>query len=327
MIISWRTCQFIGYYLLVKLSIINDFRLNTLDGNEVEKKVFDKLRSALKNEKNTLVLSGWNNKNAKANGSHLEADFIIICEPFHVIVSIEVKKACKEKSKRKSGDQLIKQRSIFKNHIPFHQKDKWVHYEAIYFDMNEQSGDTKWMTLWKNTDLATWWRAMTLDSLVQKGHSDSYEDAAKFFLFQMHLQGERYSDAGLATYGNEKVNELSEPPLLLKYTKVQYELLENRDARKVALTSLFGTGKTILLIAKAKELEKKAEHNEKIIFFVVEKNEGDSLLKKKLSQNNSLINLDSFLERKAPTVKQDRESSKSSEEKYLIQVEGLQGKS
>jgi len=143
--------------------------------------------------------------------------------------------------------------------------------------------------LWRNTDLASWWKDIKQAFNPHQENSKTYEDAAKFFLFQMFLQDDIYNDAQLVKQSEERIDSLSKPHVLLSYTRTQFNLLESDNARKVALTSLFGTGKTILLIERAKKLEeqiqlKKEEANEKIIFIVVEKNKGESLLKRKLSQ-------------------------------------------
>ena len=129
-----------------------------MDGYEVEKNVYSKLKTALRNAKNTLVLSGWNNKNAKDNNSHLEADFIIISEHQRLIISIEVKKTFSKENLEQSKEQIKKQLNLLQNHIPFPEKECWHHAGFTYFDVDEEPDNTIPNTLWKNTDMESWWR-------------------------------------------------------------------------------------------------------------------------------------------------------------------------
>jgi hypothetical protein len=289
----------------------------SLDGYEVEKEVLDKLKSALKEELNTLVLSGWHNKRASDDPSHLESDFTIICEPFHLIATIEVKKKITLKRSKRAGNKLLKLKSLIEEHIPFCLDEKWALVQATYSNEDEQPANTQMLS--KNTDLKEWWDSISRNYLSPKGCSDTYENAATFFLFQMFSQRDPLDDAGLAEHAYERGNSLSNPRLVLEYSTTQKDILENDNANKVALTSLFGTGKTVLLIAKAHKLDEKIQQNEKIIYFVVEKNEGESLLRKRLSQNNFLISIDSFL-------KIVEKSEKKSGKKSSVVVEGLLGK-
>jgi hypothetical protein len=67
-------------------------------------------------------------------------------------------------------------------------------------------------------------------------------------------------------YTEEKIEKMSTPEKLFFWSKTQFALLHDSRKKRMVFTSHFGTGKTVLLKAKAKQLIEK-EENVVFIFF------------------------------------------------------------
>jgi DNA replication protein DnaC len=83
------------------------------------------------------------------------------------------------------------------------------------------------------------------------------------------------------SYTDKKINQISTLEKLFFWNKVQYTLLNNQQLRRMVFVSPFGTGKTVLLKAKAKQLVAKGE---KVAFVFI----GEETLLQKAYQQDFL---------------------------------------
>jgi hypothetical protein len=118
-----------------------------MKGLLTEENFYDRLKKCLeeKKVKNTVVISGWEDKGFRRAGSKRydplvpgerdarEYDFYIVSEPFRTIFHIEVKTACTSEYQQKAAKQLSKGREFFKETIPFPHKKGWKYVRIMCF--------------------------------------------------------------------------------------------------------------------------------------------------------------------------------------------------
>jgi hypothetical protein len=262
----------------------------TIKGGMEEENVYDKLRECLKknNVKNTVVINGWKDKGTgKLDESHplyreqKEFDFLIVSQPNQTIIHIEVKRTCSESNMRSAKKQLENGLKMFQKSIPFPRVQKWKYSRVIYFGLAEQDicfeqqslNQSKEEQPFENhclkcknfiigpkTDLSCWWNELIeclsqpITEKVQEQSDDTYLNALRFLLHQMYKQQDCATIGQLIKETHLISDKICTPETIMFWSKEQYKALKDFKDKKVVLTSGFGTGKTILIKAKAKEL-------------------------------------------------------------------------
>ena len=265
---------------------INLGKLNSnLAGAEEEEGVFNKLRFALEklDAKDTIVINGWHIEVPVKD--RCEFDFLIISEPLKAIFQIEVKQKCHDSAVQSAMKQLQWGQELFKSKIKFPEEENWKYVKAIYFALNEENKDFKSSEekadsefkfcqncqsylLGPATDFSDWWEQMNTalsekESEPKSRNRNIYNKTVQFLTRQMYIQGDCFTNQDLLNYTEEKIEKISTVEKIFFWSKAQYLLMKEERKRRIVFASTFGTGKTILLISKAKQL---LERGEKVIF-------------------------------------------------------------
>jgi len=265
---------------------------------------------------NTVVINGWKDKGytkpREPKRSENEYDFFIISEPLHAIIHIEVKrkmwiysqppddipanKKGLEVPQEKAAEQLANGYDLFQKNIPFSKNKDWQYVQVMYFglavnidEQDEQPFDNKdycencrKVILGANTDFCEWWSKISKDiqsnqKSLQKDDekTETYLDILKYLLHQMYRQEDCATDGQLV----QETSKVSEKVALF-WSKDQLKVLNSKSqCNRVAFTSGFGTGKTITLVTKAKELIGKRE---KVVIIIFEGNNDKTILRTEL---------------------------------------------
>ncbi len=277
-----------------------------ISGQQAEESVYNELAKMLhiNNVKNTVVINGWKDKgHSKPNDpkrSENEYDFLIISEPLHSIIHIEVKRKVYfysqppvtpggrkglEIPQEKAAEQLANGFDLFQKKIPFSRSKDWQYVQVMYceFAVNLDSSDKneepfvakdycercRKFFLGPETDFSKWWFEIS-DEINRNQKSlrkddektETYLNILKYLLHQMYRQ-EDCATAGQLVQETSKVSE----ELTFFWSKEQLKVLNSTSqTNKVVFTSGFGTGKTITLMTKVKELIGKNEEVMVIIF-------------------------------------------------------------
>ena len=239
-------------------------------GDEVEEKVFNKFRKTLRDNsvKNTLVIHGWKDE-GKGKG---EYDFVIVSDPLKMVFLIEVKKS--KKGKRKAAKQLPRGMDFFKQSLILPKEEKWNFVRVMYFENRiDVCPDCTEFVLTPDTNLDEWWK--NFEPINQEQHEResnwnecSYIQNCKFLLHQMFIQSQVITEADITKNSEDFFKKSCNADLhkteadkkgFCFLTRVQFNLFHDPAKKRVIFSSAYGTGKTLLLKAKAKELLLKGE--------------------------------------------------------------------
>jgi hypothetical protein len=106
------------------------------------------------------VINGWKDKGNlldERNPEYRPAneyDFLIISEPLHSIIHIEVKRKCIGEAQEKAADQLSCGLNFFQKIIPFQTLKDWQYVQVMYFGSDDEKIDGN-DELFNNSDFCT----------------------------------------------------------------------------------------------------------------------------------------------------------------------------
>jgi hypothetical protein len=293
-----------------------------ITGGIQEEVVYANLRECLEKTevKNTVLINGWKD-NGNKERTQKEFDFLIISQPSQTIIHIEVKKTCSESQLKSATKQLHNGLQMFQATIPFPRSQNCKYARVIYFGLAEkgkesggyslnfiketsfenQCGKCKNFIIGPNTDLNLWWNELTkcvsleTKEWLHAKTDDTYQNVLSFLLHQMYKQQDCATTGQLVQLTSQTSDKICNPDTILFWSKEQYKTLKDLKETKVALTSGFGTGKTILIRAKAKEL---IASGQKVVLVIFEITAEKTILRmeyEKLFQTgNSLIAITSL---------------------------------
>ena len=169
---------------------------------------------------------------------------------------------------------------LFLKAIPFPKEEEWKYIRVMYGSRGNQSDDActnqvdcicQHLVISPETDLETWWKkiAELISTKTQalQCHKDvrTYIQICKFLLHQL-FQQEQCTTLNDITKDSEINIEAfcmsSSEKEICFLTRIQFSIFHDHSAKRVAFSSPYGTGKTTLLKAKAKELANKAIEEE-----------------------------------------------------------------
>ncbi len=265
---------------------------DNLIGSNVEEKVFDKIGAALKKLKikDTVVFNGWNVT------KKCEFDFLIVSEPLKTIFQIEIKRRRTNDDRKKAATQLKKGFDLFSSTIPFNVNNNWKYVRAMYFGWDKKGKEfnscdygycyfCQSHILGPNTDFEVWWEQMTEnitneDNVHQQNEDDQsrtvYLDIVWYLICRLYLQRETITKQEILKQTLQNIESTSTPEKLFFWSRIQFSLLTDVTKTRVAFISEYGTGKTILLKAKAKQLASKPK--ERVVFVFIKDIEKETLL-------------------------------------------------
>ncbi len=269
-------------------------------GGEQEEAVYNQLRKSLQDNgvKNTVAINSWKDKLSQKDTA-AEFDFLIVSEPFQTIFHIEVKRTCTKQNSANAAEQLENGLKLINKNIPFPAKENWKYVRQIYFARYEQKksifctecqkyiigpSEDIWFEITKNSEQPT----------QAKYSNKTYLSILKFLLYEMFKQESCATTQQLIKETRKTSDAMSTTKNIFFWSKEQLSIIKaTKDAKRVALTSEFGTGKTILLKEKAMEILGPEEEKgttqmnltevkivqPKIIFVIFEGGATDTLLK------------------------------------------------
>ncbi len=273
---------------------------NTITGGIEEEKVFNNLRTSLyeNNVKNTVVINGFKDKGPSGMETG-EFDFLIVSAPLQTIIHIEVKRTCSQNTSNSAAKQLDRGLKLFQDKIPFPEKEEWKYVRMMCFGIDDQKqsifcSECQSYALGPTTDV---WTEITKN--IKRADqattsTETYLNILKYILYEMFKQESSVTTQQLIKETKKTSDAMSTMKNIFFWSKEQLNIIKAaRDAKRVAFTSEFGTGKTILLKEKAKEIvmqeeirtfeeikaEKFQQEKNKIIFVIFEGTEVDTNLK------------------------------------------------
>ena len=287
-----------------------------IDGDAVEEKVFNKLRKALKNSnvKNTLVINGWEVMGRKKTGKELdvyldhevkdplikrrEHDFLIISDPLKTVFHIEAKKSKKER--HSAAQQLQSGLEFFTQYFVLPKQGKWNFVRIMYIgEKIDVCRNCHEFVFTPDTNLDEWWKKLEPQnqekrSLEKDSSLDecSYIQNCKFLLHQLFKKSQVITEADITDNSEDFIGKSCDPDMHKNekdkkgscfLTRVQHSLLNDPSMKRVMFNSAYGTGKTLLIKSKAKELLLKGEKVVIVLFDDV-KTTFQFLLKKNYDQ-------------------------------------------
>jgi predicted ATPase len=112
--------------------------------------------------------------------------------------------------------------------------------------------------LTKDTNFSEWWADQTENLSQGKISSQkSDNDLFKYLIFSQHAHKEPVSKAELANkFHNTLTSKIGNKKNIILWSKEQLTISQNKNAKQLIISGPFGSGKTILLKEKAKEVAK-----------------------------------------------------------------------
>jgi hypothetical protein len=251
------------------------------------------------------VINGWKDEGsgnlAKTDPlykAQKEFDFLIVSQPSQTIIHIEVKRTCTKNDLDKAKKQLKNGLKMFQETIPFPEKVNWKYIRVMYFAFAQRGGNIKTnkeepnssdpptgdkpfenkclkcknFIIGPKTDLNLWWNELIYfvpqetTAQFQVHPDDTYLNIVRFLLHQMYKQQDCSTTGQLVQLTTQTSDKICSPNTIMFWSKEQYKTFKDFKDKKVALTSGFGTGKTVLIRAKAKELSAAGEKVVIVIF-------------------------------------------------------------
>ena len=267
---------------------------SNLLGAEEEELLFNKLQSTLTKAgvKNTVVINGWEFRYSKKKTMG-EFDFVIVSEPLKRIIHIEVKSSYSTLNQEKGSEQLKKLLDFAMENLPFPEEEGWNYNRFLYFGRGKERQipvketintcpECQLFVLDFGKNLDEWWNEISqpIDiSLPNVASTSTYIQICKFLLHQMFQQGQCVTQNDIIRHTEETTLAIVTFENIIFWSNKQYSLMNDTQKTRVIFTSPFGTGKTTLIKAKAKELLKK---NCKVTFVLFEEADTsqETLLKK-----------------------------------------------
>ena len=273
--------------------------------------------------KNTLVINGWEVRRSKKKGKNLEVevedplikkrehDFLIISDPLKTVFHIEAKKNKNEK--KSAAQQLQSGLEFFKEYLVLPEEEKWNFVRIMYIDETiDVCGNCHEFVFTPNTNLDEWWISFELKTQEQRSNEKvellnleqrsqekdssmnecSYVQNCKFLLHQMFKQSQVITEADITDNSEDFIDKSCNTDMHKNekdkkgscfLTRVQFDLFHDPSMKRIVFNSAYGTGKTLLIKAKAKELLRNGQKVVIVLFDTV-KTSFQFLLKKNYDQ-------------------------------------------
>jgi hypothetical protein len=234
---------------------------NTITGGIEEEKVFNNLRISLyeNDVKNTVAINGFKEKGPSGIETG-EFDFLIVSEPLQTIFHIEVKRTCSKNTADSAAKQLDRGLKLFQDKIPLPETEEWKYVRMMCFGIAGEKhsifcSECQKYVLGTNKDVWTEIAKTIHQQVLAKASTQTYLNILKYILYEMFKQESCATTQQLINETRKTSDALSTMKNIFFWSKEQLNIIKaTQDEKRVALTSEFGTGKTILLKEKAKEL-------------------------------------------------------------------------
>ena len=181
-------------------------------------------------------------------------------EPYQTIFHVEVKTTYSESNCESAAKQLNRTLKLIQDTIPFPKDENWKYVRMMYFGFNNQNQPFKN----NNTCLTckdfvigpTQEISKTVEKPDQgKPSNKTYLNILKFLLYNMFKQECGATTEQLIKETRKTSEAMTTMDNIFFWSRDQLKVIKaTKDAKRVAFTSEFGTGKTCLLKAKANEI-------------------------------------------------------------------------
>jgi hypothetical protein len=233
-----------------------------------------------------------------------------VSESHQTIFHVEVKKTYSESHCDKAAEQLARGLKLIQDTIPFPKDENWKYVRMMYFGFDNKNKPFKN----NNTCLTckdfvigptqdTWTEiSKTVEKPDQGNPSNkTYLNILKFLLFNMFKQECGATTEQLIKETRNTSDAMTTLKNIFFWSKEQLTVIhDTKETKRIAFASEFGTGKTVLLKAKAREIlgikepkktgtrknSKRREkvppshqHNQKVVIAIFEGNTEDIPLK------------------------------------------------
>jgi hypothetical protein len=278
-----------------------------IEGAEVESFVFNLIQKQKDLLKDCVIINGWTDfgwaakkKKSLAFGQK-ELDFLIISRSEKSIVHLEVKTSCSKEATKIGFEQLQKGIHFLTETVPFEKKEDWRLIRAIFFGKKNEhtAADSickvcQKFVLGPETDFGNWWKenvVATSNNVAPTSDArESYLNILKILFFQMYAQSDCITNTDLIRRTDETTDAVASVENILFWTRVQKDIMSDSGKTRVAFISNMGTGKTTLLMHKAKELLKQKLK----VFYVIVNDTTENLLAQTVKQKLKDADVRSF---------------------------------
>jgi len=231
--------------------------------NKIQETFCSKTNETKDDDDALLVIHGFKSTDADEEG---ETDFVIVSKQRKHIYIIE----SKHKATRKVVSQLRRAKHYLEKYFGAFLKG-WKFILCVYFHVNnpalEFCDNCKPFVLTEDTNFAEWWNNQNVKST--DSDSESWKDLFKFLIFSQHAHKEPVSKADTTNKLHKDITtKVGAVNNILLWSKMQLAVF-SQEATKVIISGPFGSGKTIILKEKAKEV---ANNLKKMNESVVNKN-------------------------------------------------------
>jgi hypothetical protein len=240
---------------------------------------------------------------------------------------VEVKQTCSKINLKKAKEQLENGLNMFQENIPFSDSQNWNYIRVVYFAYaeNKKSKGKKKVNkktqenphssnipkeakpfenkclkcqnfvIGPKTDLSQWWKELTKYVPQEEQQDDTYLNVLRFLLHQKYKQQDCTTTGQLVQDTTQTSNKIFKADTIMFWSKEQYKTFKDLKDKKVAFTSGFGTGKTILIRTKAKELIASGQN---VVIVIFETTAEKTILRmeyeKLFHKENSLVKITSI---------------------------------
>ena len=251
-------------------------------GDIAERKVYYALEKLLKedipNSFDVIVIHGLHISGSlekQLNIKEQENDIVLLLPRRKLIAPLEIKSILVDRNHAKASIQLQKNMKLLQE--LFHDlinNSGWHFCSSVYFLNKNYANickDCDQWTLCEGKDFKEWWQTiktqfpiLDVDEEEHRRNRQKILKAVQLLLFTIHL-----NLPTTTTKSVEKIAELmakiGDPLNVLFWSKQQLDLIESVGNEFVLLKSFYGTGKSILMIAKAQNL---AKAGKKVLFVI-----------------------------------------------------------
>ena len=244
----------------------NKLKIQTgfIKGDESERCLFNKIKTLTLNKDDAvLVLNGFKTTDVETDGEKEkeidgETDFVIASWKRKHIYIIE----SKYNPTKDVSDQLKRAKEYFEKYFGKLLED-WNIVLCVYFHTCKENvyfcEDCKPFVLTKDTNFSEWWtsHADHPDLLHLDGKTSRNYKLFKYLLFSQHAHKEPVSKAEFANKLHDTIiSKIGKKENIILWSKEQFAINQNKDTKHLLIMGPFGSGKTILLKEKAKEVAK-----------------------------------------------------------------------
>uniref|UniRef100_A0A7M5UQQ0 Uncharacterized protein n=1 Tax=Clytia hemisphaerica TaxID=252671 RepID=A0A7M5UQQ0_9CNID len=248
-------------------------------GEQSEHSLFEQLSSkaATKILENAVVLSSVNFLTDLNNKRHQEFDFVIIFWQRKLIIGVEIKRQLTAKTA--AFKQLNKYHKQFEERLGDQLVDGWTFFPTIYVQNDNGLSETQHF-INTNTDIPAWLSNIISGFPIAPCQTpfihplEQLKKVLQFIVFTIHVSKKNLPapiiSSNWVDYIQNVMDSLYTVDNVIFYSTQQLPILSSEDTKykKLLIKGGWGTGKSFLMMEKAKLLSKDATYKGKILYVI-----------------------------------------------------------